>query len=54
MIYVFDVSDFITCFVVVVVARFGVKEEYMLFMNEFVEREVKNMKEFINRLSVSV
>ena len=53
MIYVFDVSDFITCFVVVV-ARFGVKEEYMLFMNEFVEREVKNMKEFINRLSVSV
>ena len=30
------------------------KEEYMLFMNEFVEREIKNMKEFINRISVSL
>ena len=43
--------DFIKSFVV---ARFGVKEEYMLFMNEFVEREIKNMKEFINRISVSL
>ena len=34
--------------------RFGVKEEYMLFMNEFVEREIKNMKEFISKISVSV
>ena len=25
----------------------------MLFMNEFVEREGKSMKEFINRISVS-
>ena len=43
----------LTCSVVAV-ARFGVKEEYMLFMNEFVEREIKNMKEFINRISVSL
>ena len=34
--------------------RFGVKEEYMLFMNEFVEREIKNMKEFISKISVSL
>ena len=50
-------SDFmrLSCFVfVIVVARFGVKEEYMLFMNEFVEGEIKNMKEFINRISVSL
>ena len=24
----------------------------MLFMNEFVEREIKNMKEFISKISV--
>ena len=34
-------------------ARFGVKEEYMCFMNEFVVDEIKNMKEFIKKISVS-
>ena len=34
-------------------ARFGVKEEYMCFMNDFVEKEIKNMKQFINTISVS-
>ncbi len=33
-------------------ARFGVKEEYMCFMNDFVGSEIKNMKEFIKRISV--
>ena len=33
-------------------ARFGVKEEYMCFMNDFVMEEVKNMKEFIKKISV--
>ena len=33
-------------------ARFGVKEEYMCFMNDFVSMEVKNMKEFIKKISV--
>ena len=33
--------------------RFGVKEEYMCFMNDFLSREVKNMKQFIDRISVS-
>ena len=47
----FDVQTHLGLFVVV---RFGVKEEYMLFMNEFVEGEIKNMKEFINRISVSL
>jgi len=35
-------------------ARFGVKEEYMCFMNDFVGSEIKNMKEFIKRISVSL
>lgn len=35
------------------VLRFGVKEEYMCFMNDFVETEIKNMKEFLNKISVS-
>jgi hypothetical protein len=34
-------------------ARFGVKEEYMCFMNDFVVDEIKNMKEFIKKISVS-
>lgn len=34
-------------------ARFGVKEEYMCFMNDFVVNEIKNMKEFIKKISVS-
>lgn len=33
-------------------ARFGVKEEYMCFMNDFVVEEIKNMKEFIKKISV--
>lgn len=33
-------------------ARFGVKEEYMCFMNDFVAGEIKNMKEFIRKISV--
>lgn len=33
-------------------ARFGVKEEYMCFMNDFVVEEIKNMKEFIRKISV--
>lgn len=32
-------------------ARFGIKEEYMCFMNGFMEEEVKNMKQFIERIS---
>jgi hypothetical protein len=35
-------------------ARFGVKEEYMCFMNEFVEKEIHNMKQFIHRISSPV
>ena len=35
-------------------ARFGVKEEYMCFMNDFVEKEIKNMKQFIDTISVSL
>lgn len=35
-------------------ARFGVKEEYMCFMNDFVVEEIKNMKEFIKKISVSL
>ncbi len=33
--------------------RFGVKEEYMCFMNDFVDYEIQNMKEFLNKISVS-
>ena len=33
--------------------RFGVKEEYMCFMNELVESEINNMQQFIDRISVS-
>lgn len=36
-----------------VLDRFGVKEEYMCFMNELMEAEIKNMKQFIDRISVS-
>ncbi len=36
-----------------IVPRFGVKEEYMCFMNDFVENEIQNMKEFLNKISVS-
>jgi hypothetical protein len=32
-------------------ARFGVKEEYMCFMNEFLGKEIKNMKQFIDTIS---
>ncbi|XP_019857271.1 PREDICTED: disabled homolog 2-interacting protein-like [Amphimedon queenslandica] len=35
-------------------ARFGVKEEYMCFMNDFVGREIQNMKQFIDRISSPV
>ena len=34
-------------------ARFGVKEEYMCFMNDFLSKEIKNMKQFIDTISVS-
>ena len=34
--------------------RFGVKEEYMCFLNEFVEQEIKNMRQYIERISVSL
>ena len=34
--------------------RFGSKEEYMLFMNDFLEKETVNMKQFVDRISVSV
>ena len=30
------------------------KEEYMCFMNDFVETEIKNMKEYLNKISVSL
>ena len=33
--------------------RFGVKEEYMYFMNNFVENHIPNMKRFLDRISVS-
>ena len=35
-------------------ARFGVKEEYMCFMNDFLSKEIKNMKQFVDRISVSL
>ena len=33
--------------------RFGGKEEFMTFMNDFVEQEWANMKDFLARISVS-
>lgn len=33
--------------------RFGGKEEYMTFMNDFVEEEWCNMKDFLHKISVS-
>ena len=33
--------------------RFGVKEEYMYFMNSFVENQIPFMKQFLSRISVS-
>ena len=33
--------------------RFGVKEEYMYFMNTFVENQIPIMKRFLDRISVS-
>ena len=33
--------------------RFGGKEEYMDFMNGFVEKEFVNMRKFLNEISVS-
>ena len=33
--------------------RFGVKEEYMYFMNNFVENQIPIMKRFLDRISVS-
>ena len=33
--------------------RFGVKEEYMYFMNTFVEHQIPIMKRFLERISVS-
>jgi len=31
--------------------RFGAKEEYMCFMNDFVGKEISNMKGFIRKIS---
>lgn len=33
--------------------RFGAKEDYMFFMNDFVEQQIPNMKQFIRNISVS-
>ena len=33
--------------------RFGAKEDYMFFMNDFVEQQIPNMKQFIKSISVS-
>ena len=33
--------------------RFGGKEEYMTFFNDFVDREMPTMDMFLNRVSVS-
>ena len=35
------------------VSRFGAKEEFMTFMNDFVEREMSSMKQFIQQISVT-
>ena len=35
-------------------SRFESKEEYMNFMNEFVEREADSARNFITQISVSV
>lgn len=32
--------------------RFGSKEEYMTFMNDFVDRELSSMKTFLQQISV--
>ena len=32
---------------------FGAKEEYMCFMNGFVEKEISTMKQFLDKISVS-
>ena len=34
-------------------ARFGIKEEYMCFMNDFLGKEIKNMRQFVDKISVS-
>ena len=33
--------------------RFGGKEEYMTFMNDFVDREFSSMRTFLQQISVS-
>ena len=35
------------------VSRFGGKEEFMTFMNRFIEKEATNMKSFLRKISVS-
>lgn len=35
-------------------ARFGGKEEFMTFMNQFIETEETSMKTFLRKISVSV
>ena len=32
--------------------RFGAKEDYMFFMDEFLEREIPNMVHYIDKISV--
>lgn len=41
------IPTFLLCF------RFGGKEEYMGFMNGFVEKEFVNMRKFLEEISVS-
>ena len=33
--------------------RFGAKEEYMTFMNDFIERHRESMNDFLRQISVS-
>lgn len=50
-------SDEITCKLFksrfLLFCRFGGKEEYMGFMNGFVEKEFVNMRKFLSEISVS-
>lgn len=45
----------LTCYIlsvcVCVFCRFGTKEEYMLFMNDFVERQWSSMQRFLQEIS---
>ena len=47
-------SKWLTFMTIRIFPRFGGKEEYMSFMNEFVETAIPNMDLFLSKISVSM